>query len=94
MFDEMLRLSRLLVDQNSAFMTLQVKPLAAAEDIAQFLLLMQFCFVTSHEYSHLVPQHLTDESPHAAALGEALCQAPHYFLRLFHRSGLRYIASR
>ena len=75
MFDEMLRLARLLVDQNRAFFTLQIAPGAGAEEIAQLLLLMQFCFVTSHEYSHLVRQHLADQPPHAAALGDALSQA-------------------
>ncbi len=75
MFDEMLRLSRLLVDQNRAFMSLQIAPEASAQEISQLLLLMQFCFVTSHEYSHLVRQHLEDQPPHAAALGKALSQA-------------------
>ena len=38
------------------------------------LLLMQFSFVTSHEYSRLVRRHLEDHQPHAAALGESLRQ--------------------
>jgi hypothetical protein len=72
MFDEMLKLSRLLVDQNWAFMTLQIAPAAGTEDISHLLLMMQFGFVISHEYSHLVRQHLADHPPHADALGEAL----------------------
>jgi hypothetical protein len=75
MFDEMLRLSRLLVDQNAAFFSLQIAPSAGAEEIAQLLLMMQFCFVTAHEYSHLVRQHLKDKPPHADAVGQALSQA-------------------
>ena len=75
LFEEMLRLARLLVDQNRPFFTLQITPDATTHEIAQLLLLMQFCFVTSHEYSHLVRQHLAEEPPHAVALGEALCQA-------------------
>lgn len=75
MFDEMLRLSRLVVSRNRAFMTLQIAPSAGLEDIAQFLLLMQFCFVTSHEYCHLVRQHFDDHPPHAAVLGASLSQA-------------------
>ena len=75
MFDEMTRLSHLLVDQNRAFFALQIAPGAPAHEIAQLLLLMQFCFVTSHEYSHLVRQHLADQPPEVAALGEALWQA-------------------
>jgi hypothetical protein len=75
LFDEMLTLSRLLVDQNIALFNLQIAPEARAKDIIQLLLLMQFCFVTSHEYSHLVRLHLADQPPHADELGEALCQA-------------------
>ena len=102
MFDEMLRLARLLVDQNWAFMTLQIAPEAGAEDIAQLLLLMQFCFVTSHEYSHLVRQHLADNPPHAEALGEALSQAQeldadgygiYHDLAYFFQGGGRMLAS-
>jgi hypothetical protein len=75
MFDEMLRLSRLLVDRNRAFMSLQIAPAASADEISQLVLLMQFCFVMSHEYSHLVRRHLDEQPVHAAVLGEALCQA-------------------
>ncbi len=75
MFDEMLRLSRLVVAQNAAFFSLQIAPSAGAEKIAQLLLLMQFCFVSAHEYSHLVRQHLEDHPPYAEAVGQALSQA-------------------
>jgi hypothetical protein len=77
MFDEMLTLSRQLVNQNWAFMTLQIAPAATSREIAQLLLLMQFSLVTSHEYSHLVRQHLADHQPHAA-LGESLCQTQEF----------------
>jgi hypothetical protein len=75
MLDEMLRLSRRLVDENRALMTLQIAPMATAEEISHLILLMQFSFVLSHEYSHLVRQHLEDNPPHADAVGEALSQA-------------------
>ena len=75
MFDEMLRLSRLVVAKNAALFSLQIAPSAGAEEIAQLLLLMQFCFVGAHEYSHLVRQHLEDHPPHAEALGAVLSQA-------------------
>ena len=75
MFDEMLRLSRLVVDQNSAFFKLQISPSGSAEGIAQLLLMVQFCFVSAHEYSHLVRQHLEDRPPHADALGAVLSQS-------------------
>lgn len=75
MLDEMLRLSRLLVDQNPVFMTQQIAPAASAQEISELLLLMQFCFVMSHEYSHLVRQHLNDRPPYADALGVSLRQA-------------------
>ncbi len=75
MFDEMLRLSRLVVAKNAALFSLQIAPSAGAEEIAQLLLLMQFCFVSAHEYSHLVRQHLEDHPPHAEALGAVLSQA-------------------
>jgi hypothetical protein len=75
MLDEMLSLSRRLVDQNRAFMSLQITPMASPEESSQLILLMQFSFVLSHEYSHLVRQHLEDHPPHADALGEALSQA-------------------
>lgn len=75
MFDEMLELSRRVVMKNWAFMTLQVAPAANVEQIAQLLLWMQFSLVNSHEYSHLVRLHSTDQPPHAAALGASLTQA-------------------
>jgi hypothetical protein len=75
MFDEMSRLARLVVDQNAAFISLQIAPSALAAGIAQLLLMMQFCFVSAHEYSHLVRQHLEDLAPHADVLGEVLSQA-------------------
>ncbi len=78
MFDEMLTLSRQLVNQNWAFMTLQIAPAATSQEIAQLLLLMQFSLVTSHEYSHLVRQHLAVHQPHAATLGESLCQTQEF----------------
>src|SRR5579862_2071336 len=51
MFDEMLRLAHELVERNRAFMSLQIAPSATLHEIAQLLLLMQYSFVTSHEYS-------------------------------------------
>lgn len=75
MFDEMLRLSRLVVAKNAALISVQIAPSASVEEIAQLLLLMQFCFVSAHEYSHLVRQHLEDHPPHANALGAVLSQA-------------------
>ena len=75
MFDEMLRLSQLVVSQNAAFFSLQIAPSADAEKTARLLLLMQFCFVSAHEYSHLVRQHLEDHPPHADVLGAVLSQA-------------------
>jgi hypothetical protein len=42
MFDEMLRLSRRLVERNRVFMNLQIAPSASPHEIAQLLLLMQF----------------------------------------------------
>ena len=103
MFDEMLRLSRLVVNQNSAFISLQIAPSAGAEEIAQLLLMMQFCFVTSHEYSHLVRQHLEDHPPHAEAVGQTLSQAQeldadgygiYHDLAYFFRGAGRPLASR
>lgn len=75
MFDGMLGLSRQAVKENWALMTLQIAPAARPEEIAQLLLMMQFTFVGSHEYSHLVRQHLANNPPHAAELGESLMQA-------------------
>jgi hypothetical protein len=68
MFEEMLRLSRRLVEQNHAFMSLQIAPSASPHEIAQLLLLMQFSFVTSHEYSHLVRGSLRVSSMRAAPI--------------------------
>ena len=102
MFDEMLRLSRRLVEQNRAFMSLQIAPSASPPEIAQLLLLMQFSFVTSHEYSHLVRRHLEDHQPHAAAIGESLCQTQeldadgygiYHELAYFFQGGGRQLAS-
>src|ERR1035438_6679225 len=76
--DEMLNLSRRAVKKNWAFMTLQIAPSANDEQIAQLLLLIQFSFVNSHEYSHLVRQHLADHPPDALALGESLRQVQEF----------------
>jgi hypothetical protein len=78
MFDEMLDLSRRVVRANRGLMTLQIAPSAKPEEIAQLLLMMQFSFVGSHEYSHLVRQHLADNPPHAAELGQSLTQAQEF----------------
>ena len=103
MLDEMLRLSRLLVDRNPVFMTQQIAPAASAREISELILLMQFGFVMSHEYSHLVRQHLKDQPPHAEALGESLCQAQeldadgygiYHNLAYFFEGGGRTLASR
>jgi hypothetical protein len=74
MVDEMLRLSSDVVNQNGFFIRQQIAPLGALDDIAQLFVFLQFCFVTSHEYSHLVRQHLEDHQPHAIEIGEALPQ--------------------
>ncbi len=74
MVDEMLILSRLLVEQNPVFMSRQIAPSASPQEIAQLLLLMQFSLVISHEYSHLVRGHLEDNEPYAAEIGESLYQ--------------------
>jgi|HubBroStandDraft_6_1064221.scaffolds.fasta_scaffold193315_2 hypothetical protein len=71
MVDEMWRYSRALVEQNRAFMRLQIAPDASFTEIAQLLLFMQFCIVTAHEYSHLV-RHWDDSQP--VDVGEALSQ--------------------
>lgn len=102
MFDEMLELSRRAVNTNWALMTLQIAPAAKAEEIAQLLLMMQFSFVGSHEYSHLVRQHLADDPPHAAELGQTLSQAQeldadgyalyHELTYFFHGAGMPLIA--
>jgi len=73
MVDEMTMLSHRLVERNRSFMRLQIAPAASLRDIAQLLLLMQFCFVTSHEYSHLVRRHLESHQPLAIEIGESLC---------------------
>jgi hypothetical protein len=73
MVDEILRLSLNLVEQNRAFMSLQIAPSASPQEIAQLLLLMQLFFVTSHEYSHLVRGHLEHHQPLAIEIGESLC---------------------
>jgi hypothetical protein len=75
MVHEMLMLSQGLVAQNRSFMTLQIAPAASPREVAQLLLFMQFCFVTSHEYSHLARRHLDDHQPLAGEIGESLCQA-------------------
>jgi len=102
MFDEMLELSRRVVNNAWAFMTLQIAPLAKPEEIAQLLLLMQFSFVNAHEYSHLVRQHLAAQPPHAVVLGESLSQAQefdadgyaiyHELTYLFHGGGKQLAA--
>ena len=74
MVDEMFRLSMKLVNDNRALMVLQIAPDAKLLDLAHFFVFLQFCFVTSHEYSHLVRRHLEAHQPHANAVGEALSQ--------------------
>jgi hypothetical protein len=102
MFDGMLRLARLLVDGNRAFFRLQIAPEASQDTIAQLLLMMQFCFVTGHEYSHPVRQHTADAPPHAGALGESLSHGQeldadgygiYHDLTYFFNGGGRAIAS-
>jgi hypothetical protein len=78
MVDEMRMLSHSLVKQNRIFMSLQIAPSADPGEIAQLLLLMQFCFVTAHEYSHLVRRHLEDYPPHTIEIGEALCHTQEF----------------
>ena len=103
MFDEILLLSRLVVDRNPVFFRLQIAPSAGTDGVAQLLLMMQFCFVSAHEYSHLVRQHLEDHPPHAEAVGQALSQAQeldadgygiYHDLPYFFSGGGRLLASR
>jgi hypothetical protein len=75
MVDEMQRLSQRLIAQNREFMCLQIAPCATSLNLAHQLVLMQFCLVTSHEYSHLVRGHLDDYQPHAVNVGGLLYHA-------------------
>jgi hypothetical protein len=102
MVDEMLSLSRSLVDQNHVFMSMQIAPSASPQEISQLFMLMQFSLVTSHEYSHLVRGHLEGHQPYAAEIGESLCQtqefdadgyAVYHELAYFFKGGGRQLAS-
>ena len=103
MVDEMLALSTRLVDQNRVFMSVQIAPSATFVDIAHFLVFLQFCLVTSHEYSHLVRRHLADQQPYATELGEALVQSQefdadgyaiyHELTYLFHGDGRAFTSN-
>ncbi len=89
MVDEMKVLSSCLVDQNPIFMNLQIAPLAISEDIVHLLLLMQFCFVTSHEWSHLARRHLEDLQHDEADISEYLGQTQELDgIRHFLRPGI------
>jgi len=101
MVDEMLSLSRRLVEQNRSFMTLQIAPDARPEEIAQLLLLMQFCFITSHEYSHIARRHLDDHQPLSGEIGDSLSQTQehdadgygiYHDLEYFFKGGGRQLA--
>ena len=74
MVDEMFALATEFVRQNGYLFSLQIASDAIPVDIAHFLVFLQFCFVTSHEYSHLVRRHLEAHQPHAAEIGDALTQ--------------------
>lgn len=74
LIDEMFALATRFVRQNRYLFSLQIAPEANPVDIVHFFVFLQFCFVTSHEYSHLVRRHLEDNQPHAAEIGEALTQ--------------------
>jgi hypothetical protein len=74
MVDRMRKLSSEFMSQNGAFVRQRITPLGALDDVAQFFVFLQFCLVTSHEYSHLVRQHLEDSEPDAVEIGEALPQ--------------------
>jgi hypothetical protein len=102
MVDEMRRLSSSLVERNRALMHLQIAPAASALEIAQLLLFIQFCFVASHEYSHLVRRHLDDDQPLATEIGESLFQTQeleadgyaiyHLLEHFFHGGGRQAIS--
>jgi hypothetical protein len=102
MLDEMLGLSRQLVDGNPKFMAMQLAPLASRREISQLLLVMQFCLVLSHEYSHLARQHLDSDPPHGEALGHSLPQVQeldadgfgiyHHLAYFFHGDGRTLIS--
>ncbi len=102
MVEEMLRLSQLLIEQNLAFMRLQIAPSATSLELAHVLVLMQFSLVTSHEYSHLVRGHLDDDQPGGVNTGGLLCQAQeleadgygiYHELQYFFKGGGRNIFS-
>lgn len=74
MVDEMFALATRFINQNRHLFLLQIAPDATSVDIAHFFVFLQFCFVTSHEYSHLTRRHLQAHQPHAAEVGEVLTQ--------------------
>ena len=74
MVDEMARLATKFVGQNRCLLELQIAPDALPLEIAWFLVFLQFSFIASHEYSHLVRRHLED-TPRMPELGEVLTQA-------------------
>jgi hypothetical protein len=74
MVQEMLAISGKLVNQNRALIALQIAPDAEVLDVVHFLVFLQFCFVASHEYSHLVRNHLQIDQPDAAEVGDVLTQ--------------------
>jgi hypothetical protein len=74
MVDRMHRLSSDFIRLNGILVRQRITSLGALDDIAQFLVFLQFCFVTSHEYSHLVRRHLEDHQPNAVEIGAALPQ--------------------
>lgn len=75
MVEEMRSLSMKFVQQNRPLVFLQIATDADAMDVADFLVFLQFCLVTTHEYSHFVRRHYDFQRPHAAEIGEVLTQA-------------------
>ena len=102
MVDEMQKLSILLVVQNFIFINSKIAPYAICEDIVRLLLLMQFCLVASHEWSHLARRHSEEDQPDEADIDEWLGQAQeldadgygiYHDLQYFFNGGGRLIAS-
>ena len=103
MIEEMLALATKLVSGNKYFFNLQIAPNAKPQDIAHFLVLLQFGLVSSHEYYHVVRGHLDAEQPYEADLGDALPQAQeleadgyglYHELTYFFHGGGRPLAAR
>lgn len=74
MVNEMLALAEKFVRQNIHLFNLYIAPEGSTIGIAHFIVFLQFSFITSHEYSHLV-RHSEDAQSPTAEVSEALIQA-------------------